>query len=233
MDAELHLYDLVMIGQKELCSKELFESKTNSKKEYKPADEEKTLKIIRYAFKYYMNWTPDQALSNINWEILKDLKVDKIIRKYVRFPVELEPQETLQYLIHKLYPERFQYNETYVVEEYYNRILSGETAKFKKGFFEKNEDGKRRAKICFHRMLQMIGPFTDVHQLYDIFSSAQGNKLIAKFKLTAGIRDLYAYPIIVLQECIPESKRDNSYYIEKLKHMKKERSKRESVSRKL
>ena len=39
MDAELHLYDLVMIGQKETCGKELFESTMNGKKEYNPVDE--------------------------------------------------------------------------------------------------------------------------------------------------------------------------------------------------
>lgn len=54
MDAELHLYDLVMIGQKETCGKELFESTMNGKKEYNPVDEARALKIIRYAFEYYL-----------------------------------------------------------------------------------------------------------------------------------------------------------------------------------
>lgn len=74
MDAELHLYDLVMIGQKETCGKELFESTMNGKKEYNPVDEARALKIIRYAFEYYLGWTPEQVHANIDPAILKRLK---------------------------------------------------------------------------------------------------------------------------------------------------------------
>ena len=66
MDAELHLYDLVMIGQKETCGKELFESTMNGRKEYNPVDEARALKIIRYAFEYYLGWTPEQVHANID-----------------------------------------------------------------------------------------------------------------------------------------------------------------------
>ena len=56
--------------------KELFETTVNNRKEYNPADEERALKIIRYGFEYYMEWTPEQIWVNIDEEILKKLKLD-------------------------------------------------------------------------------------------------------------------------------------------------------------
>lgn len=213
MDAEYRLYDLVMIGQKETCGKELFESTMNGKKEYNPTDEARALKIIRYAFEYYLGWTPEQVRVNIDADILKRLKVDSMVRQRIKFPVELEPMENLQYLVHKLYPDRFYYDEKRSIEDYYDRILNGETARFKKGFFAQGDNsGRKRAEICFRRMLQMIGPFTDVHQLYDLFSSTKGNQTLAKFKLSAAARDLYGFPIDFLHDALPASERDELYY---------------------
>ena len=67
MDAELHLYDLCddRSGKKPVA-RELFESTMNGRKEYNPADEARALKIIRYAFEYYLGWTPEQVHANID-----------------------------------------------------------------------------------------------------------------------------------------------------------------------
>lgn len=228
MDAELHLYDLVMIGQKETCGKELFESTMNGRKEYNPVDEARALKIIRYAFEYYLGWTPEQVHANIDPAILKRLKVDSMVRQRIKFPVELEPMESLQYLVHKLYPDRYYYDENRAVEDYYERILSGEITRFKKGFFARGDEGsRRRAEICFRRMLQMIGPFTDVHQLYDLFSSTKGNKLLGKFKLGSAVRDLYDIPITFLHQSLPVSERDDLYYHKNHFRLKNEKTKKE------
>lgn len=54
MDGECYLYDQVLIGRKQTCGKELFESTMNNQKEYNPIDEQRALKILRYAFEYYL-----------------------------------------------------------------------------------------------------------------------------------------------------------------------------------
>lgn len=81
--------------------------------------------------------------ANIDPAILKRLKVDSMVRQRIKFPVELEPMESLQYLVHKLYPDRYYYDENRAVEDYYDRILSGEITRFKKGFFA---EGMRAAE---------------------------------------------------------------------------------------
>lgn len=150
-----------------------------------------------------------------------------MVRQRIKFPVELEPMESLQYLVHKLYPDRYYYDENRAVEDYYDRILSGEITRFKKGFFARGDEGKRRrAEICFRRMLQMIGPFTDVHQLYDLFSSTKGNKLLGKFKL-GSVRDLYDIPITFLHQSLPVSERDDLYYHKNHSRLKMRKTKKE------
>ena len=53
MDSECYIYDRTLLNEKATLGKELFETTVNNRKEYNPADEERALKIIRYAFEYY------------------------------------------------------------------------------------------------------------------------------------------------------------------------------------
>ena len=211
MDGECYLYDQVLIGRKQTCGKELFESTMNNQKEYNPIDEQRALKILRYAFEYYLGWTPEQIRANIDEEILKKMKLDGIVRQRIQFPMELDPMQNLQYLVHRMYPERYTYNARQAIEEYYDRVLSGDVKRFKKGFFT-SKDGTERAQICFRRMLQMIGPFEKVEQIYDLFASTEGNRVLAKYKLHSAGRDLYPFPIDFLHYSLPEQERNELYY---------------------
>lgn len=226
MDSECYLYDQVLLGRKETCGKELFESTVNGRKEYNPADEERALKIIRYAFEYFLGWTPEQIKANIDQNVLKMLKLDGIVRQRIRFPVELEPMENLQYLVHRMYPHLYTYNAREAIEAYYDRVLSGEVKRFKKGFFTEN-NGEKRAQICLNRMLQMSGLYESPRELYDIFASTEGNKLLMKYKLHSAARDLYSFPIDFLHYTLPESMRDECYYQEKRFKLVNDRQKKE------
>ena len=215
MDSECYIYDRTLLNEKATLGKELFETTVNNRKEYNPADEERALKIIRYAFEYYMEWTPEQTRVNMDEEILKKLKLDGIVRQRIRFPVELEPMENLQYLVHRMYPERYPYNRRQTITIYYDRVLSGEIKRFKKGFFTE-EGGKYRAGICLQRMLQMIGQFKNIQEIYDLFYGTEGRKVLMKYKLASAARDLYEFPVDFLHYSLPEGNRDNLYY-EKLR----------------
>lgn len=211
MDSECYLYDQILIGKKEMCGKELFETTGTGKKEYNPADEAKVIKLVKYALEYYMGWSPEQIRFNIDESILKKLKLDILIRQRIRFPVELEPMEHLQYLVHRMYPERYGYDRRTAIEAYYERILAGETERFKKGFFTE-EYGTYRAAICFQRMLQYAGCFSSIHQLYDVFSGVEGRRILNKYKLSSAARDLYEFPVDFLHFSLPERGRDEQYY---------------------
>lgn len=211
MDSECYIYDRVLLNEKATLGKELFETTMNNRKEYNPADEERALKIIRYAFEYYMEWTPEQIRVNIDEDILKKLKLDGIIQQRIRFPVELEPMDNLQYLVCRMYPDRYTYNRRQTIITYYDRVLSGEIKRFKKGFFTE-EGGKYRAGICLQRMLQMTGQFRSVQEMYDLFSGTDGRKVLTRYKLGSAARDLYEFPLDFLHYSLPEGNRDYLYY---------------------
>lgn len=211
MDSVYALYDDVLMGNKATCGKELFESTVNGKKEYNPADEEIVLKLVRYAFTYYRNWEPEQFRCNLTAHELKRMKLDSIVKQRIKFPVELDPMDNMQYLVHRLFPERYSYNEKQAIETYYDRVLDREVKRFKKGFFTE-EKGAYRAGICFQRMLQMIGPFQNIHEVYDLFASTEGRKVLSNYKLSSAARDLYEFPIDFLHFSLPPADRDELYY---------------------
>lgn len=211
MDSECYVYDQVLLRQKESCGKEIFGSTVNGKKEYNPQDEERVLKIVRYAFTYYLGWTPEQIRYNIDSEILVKLRLDGIIRQRIRFPVELDAMENLQYLVHRMYPDRYSYNQRQAILTYYDRVLSGQTKRFKKGFFTE-ENGTYRAGVCLQRMLQLIGQFQSIREVYDLFASTEGRKMLSKYKLSSAARDLYEFPIDFLHYSLPEHMSDQLYY---------------------
>lgn len=211
MDSEYYLYDQVLLGRKETCGKELFETTVNGKKEYNPADEERALKILRYAFEYYLEWDQEQIKCNISPGVLKMLKLDGIVRQRIRFPVELEAMENLQYLVHRMYPDRYLYNQRQAIETYYDSVLAGEIKRFKKGFFTE-DNGEYRAGICLQRMLQMIGQFSNIREIYDLFAGTEGRKILSRYKLSSAARDLYELPIDFLHFSLPSGNRDEFYY---------------------
>lgn len=221
MDAEMFIYDQVLIGRKETCGKELFESTATGKKEYNPADEDRVLKLCRYAFEYYLEWTPEQTMVNIDPNILKRLRLDGLVRQRIRFPAELEPMENLQYLVCRMYPERYRYDEKQAVEMYYDKILSMDTSRFKKGFFS-GEEGQKRATICLRRCLQMVGPFENMHQIYDLFATSSAATMLQHYKIKSAYKALYELPIDYLHFSLPESERDELYY-QKLRFQVKKR----------
>lgn len=213
MDSEFYLFDQVLLGRKKTCGKELFETTINGKKEYNPADEEVALKIVRYFVEYYMEWTPEEAMLNIDEEVLSQFHLDSLVKQRIRFPAELEPMDNLQYLVHRVYPRKFPYHKRQAVELYYSRILSGEIQRFRKGFFSQDDgSGEERAGICFRMMLQLIGYFSSYKEVYDLFMGTEGRKFLSNYKLNSACRDLFEFPVDFLHYSLPERCRLEAYY---------------------
>lgn len=213
MDNEYFLYDLVLLNRKDTCGKELFETTINGRKEYNPIDEKRALKIIRHAFEYYLGWSPEQTFYNIDEEILQRLHLTGLVSQRIQFPAELDPLDNLQYLVCRIYPGRFQYRRRQAVEAYYEKVLSGELRRFKKGFFTSDDgQGKERAIICFQYMIQLAGHFTSIRQLYDTFYGTEGRQLLNRYKLSSACRDLFEFPLDFLHYSLSQAERDELYY---------------------
>lgn len=200
MDDEKYLYDQVLLGRKKTCGKELFETTVNGRKEYNPIDEERAIKIVKYAMEYYLGWSPMQVWENLDDEVIKKMKLSGLVNQRIKFPVELVDQkENIKYLVCRMYPEKFHYNSDQAVEAYYDRVLSGEITRFKKGFFTKDdESGKDRAAICLRRALELDGRFPSTEAMYDFFCTSEGRSFISAHKLASACRDLFEFPICFL-----------------------------------
>lgn len=230
MQSEYLLYDQLLIGKKETMGKEMFESTVNGRKEYNEIDEQKTIKVLKYALEYYMGWTPEQVQANLSFDILRRLKLEGIILQRIKFPLELDDRYILNYIIHLLYPERYSYDQKQAIINYYDGILDGKIKRFKKGFFSADE-GKYRADICLRRMLQRCGVYTNVRQLYDLFSSTAGRKKLVEYKLSNACKEIYTLPIDFLHFALPKDMRDEMYYRKKRFEIVNDKQKKEYMSK--
>lgn len=204
MDNEYYLYDQVLLGKKRTCGKELFESTINGRKEYNPADEERSIKIIKYALEYYLGWSPVQIWENINMEVLEKMKLGSLVNQRIKYPVELlDEEENLKYLVCRMYPGLYHYHPEQAVANYYDRVLAGEIKRFKKGFFSKDDNsGKDRAAICLRRALEIDGRFGSREEMYDYFCRSEGRQFISTHKLGSACRDLFEFPVCFLHYAV-------------------------------
>lgn len=204
MDNEYYIYDQVLLGRKKTIGKELFEMTVNGRKEYNPVDEDRSIKIIKYAFEYYLGWSPSRIWEEISEEILEKMKLSSLVNQRVRFPVELlDTKENLKYLVCRMYPDLYHYRPEHAVINYYDRVLSGEIKRFKKGFFSKEDNsGKDRAAICLRRALELDGRFASREEMYDFFCRSEGRQFISTHKLGSACRDLFEFPICFLHYAV-------------------------------
>lgn len=121
-----------------------------------------------------------------------------------------------------MYAEKFnQYNEKQAIEAYYDEVLSNDANHFANGFFS-GEEGQKRAQVCLRHCLQMLGPFENTHQVYDLFAASSAATMLQHYKIKSAYKALYELPIDYLHFSLPENKRDESYY-QKLRRQIKDR----------
>ena len=108
--------------------------------------------VGRFAFDYYMQWTPHDIKTRLTKDILKQLKLDKLFEKYADFPHELNSKKDMYYYAHWLYPEIIPYDIRNSVLNVYRGVLDGKRNLFSMNFF--NDDyALERAEICLQEAL--------------------------------------------------------------------------------
>ena len=75
-------YDLILLGKKNSFSPFFFNySKEQNKR--------MALYVFKYAIEKYLKWSPEEASTYLNYEVVKFMKLDGLL-KYVEFPAELD-----------------------------------------------------------------------------------------------------------------------------------------------
>lgn len=196
-----HEYDQVLLGKRD---SDLSSYMINKDQNIKLA-----LKIIKYALTYYLNWSPNDIYHNLNYEIIKDMKLEKML-EYIKFPIELDKKKDLFYIAILLYPRYFNITRLELTINYYKEILEGKKVKFPKEYFS-GQMGCVRAQACFQYIITHHLSFNTIDEMYEHFSSSEGIKTLKKYKLGSLCTELFDSPLDFLHLSLPENERN--YYI--------------------
>lgn len=166
--------------------------------------------IGRFAFTYYMRWTPLDIKTRLTRDILKNLKLDKLFEKYADFPHELNTKKDLYYYAHWLYPDIVPYDIRGSVLNVYCGVLDGRRALFSMNFF--NDDyALERAEICLQEALRR-NEFKNEYEMYALFASDKAWEFLEKYRLTKPTQMYYKTPMHFLYSALPDSYKNEFWF---------------------
>lgn len=198
-------YDRIVTGQKKTYSSSFF--KVNEE-----IARDNALAIMRYAFEYFLCWTPEDIANSLTFEILKIMKLHSLI-KYLQIPEEFGGKLEARYYAHILYPNKIYYDDSNLALDTYKRVISIKGCSYPKKFFH-DEKGVARAKICLSYVLREKLIFSNIEEVYRYFLTSKGKADIHNYYLTAAF-DLFETPIDYVHQTLSSSQRDEflfNYY---------------------
>lgn len=174
-------------------------------------NEKSAIAIGRFAFEYYLQWSPMDIKNRLTKNILKQLKLDKLFEKYADFPHELNAKKDMFYYAHWLYPETIQYDIRGSILNVYCDLLDGKRNLYSMNFF--NDDyALERAEICLQEALKR-NEFKNEYEMYAIFASQQlSAEFLEKYKLTKPAQMYYKSPMHFLYSALPDSYRNEFWF---------------------
>ena len=204
-------YDEVMIGKRDGFSTKYF-GKDNSR------NSENAVKVLEYAFKRYLRWTPEALEEKIDKELLVKLKVYPLL-KYITFPVEYDKEKDFFYLVTLVYNHHNLSFRDKTIHTY-ELILDGTASKYPKDYFTGN-DGLVKAGICLQYLISHNIIFESINDLYSIFACETGYDYLRRYKLLTACKDAFKTPVDFLHFALPkDEKNDFLYYYYRFKYLK-------------
>ena len=164
---------------------------------------EQALKIIRFAFKHYLNWTPQQIKEGLTTDIIKKLKLDTLINTYIDFPPEYSKNGLdIVYLAYLLYPNKFHLSAEEQCINMLRRIHRGELKKYPSSWTD-SDNGIVHLQILIRYVIQQLPRFNNPEALYEYFASPKGIKTFKDYKIYYFITGLYANPLQAVHQALP------------------------------
>ena len=166
--------------------------------------------IIRYAITEILQWTPEEARDHITWDIIKQMKLDKILR-YIPYPTDIDKVKDPDYMIYSAFPD-MEYDIRRQILRVYNRLMNGEIEEFPKKIFE-GPRGREKAVILLDEIIRTRLSTSSIEQLYERFAdTAKANRKLAEWKIYSISRKLYCTPLDYLHYSLSEENRDEFLY---------------------
>lgn len=158
------------------------------------------MELIKYLVEKKLQITPEEALEELNLEILKEYKLDCIL-KYVDKPVEFM-DDNVSHLIYFAYPEIEKPSDEELAVLVYKDVLDGKRRSFPRNYFLNGELGERRAIACFKHLCENILKL-DQKGILKTFDTSQGLKVLSKYKLKILMNILFFSTFDLLETAYP------------------------------
>ena len=200
----LYEYETVLIGKKNAMSNYFFTGNEER-------NEKRALYVFKYAIEFYLGWSPKQAISHLDWKIIRLMKLDQLL-KYIIFPPEMNEKDDIYIILGKLYPNLVKLDEKEITLKVYKRVLEKDLYKFPKEYLSGDEQGRYRAIICFQYMLSQFTSFNNAQEMYKFFSTSNGTKILKKYRLSIACISMFEHPIDFLHASLPSDARDDFWY---------------------
>lgn len=174
------------------------------------SNEAMALSVMKYALETYLKWSPEDLRDYLTMDILKALKLDGLL-KYIRFPVELNPERDLFYLAKILYPNKITIEDKDLTLNVYKNILNKKIEKYPKEFFT-GMYGMLRACICLKYMIENNLQFHSVEDMYEFFASKDAAAVLRNNKLEMVSKDLYETNVDFIHDALADSQKIDILY---------------------
>lgn len=177
------------------------------------ASDEQVAALARHVFEYYLQWSPKDIESKLNYELLGKLQLKNIFNERFQFPHELNMKKDCFYYAHLLYPEQIGYDLQSQIIRTYQQVLSGERRTFPANFFG-DDDALERAEICLREALRTKS-FPNIASMYKFFASDEAIPFLTKMKLNKPLQAYYKNPLTFLHYALgtTQSSLWYNYYI--------------------
>lgn len=198
----IYEYERLLIGKKEHFAVHIFPDGEEQK-------DKTAIEIMRYGIEKYLGWSKEQIAANLNYEILKKLKLTELIPLIIH-PPEIILERDIFFIINRIFPGLREYDFREIVINVYKKILSEESGRFPKGFFE-GEEGELRAGLCLQYAISQEKVFSSLEEAYKFFASPEANAFLKRMRLTGPLMTLYSTPLDYFYQMV--SKEDQSEFL--------------------
>lgn len=166
--------------------------------------------ILRYAISELLGWSPEVARDHLTWEIMKAMKLDRILR-YIPYPPDVEKEKDPEYAVYLAFPE-FGFDIRRQIMREYKRILNGELEEFPKKIFD-GPRGREKASILLNELIPTNLAVDSVEGLYARFADTpKANRMLNQWRIASISRKLYCTPLDYLHYSLPEEEKDEFLY---------------------
>lgn len=206
----LYEYEQVLMGKQKIFLISFSERTPDRTKAF--------ITVWRYAILDILKWTPEDALVNLNRELIEKLKLDRTLKCV---GMNLKGKLDIREILSIVFPGQISNDIRDRTREEYERVLhigrwrykeDSEIGRFHKGYFS-DENGSVRAAVCLNYAVSLYMGDRSINERYHIFAdSKKANRFLEEAKLSAVMRCFYKTPLEFFHYSLPKDEKNTATF---------------------